>query len=314
MFNLLAKRDEKIYPTVAGMLLFPKKEYIEYDFAQIKCAHFKGNTKEIFIDKAEFRGSIIDQIESALKFLKSNIKLSAVIGDVYREEKYEYPIPALREAIVNAVTHRNYLLKGQDIKVAVFDNRIEISSPGDLPAGYSVDDIGKMDFSKLRNITIGRIFSELKIIEQWGRGFSNIIKLCKQYENIVPEFKEELMQFKIIFWNKKIYKKVGDKVGDKVSEKGVSEKVVRKGGQKRWSEKVVRKGGQKRWSELSQRQVQILQIIGKNPRITRKMLSEELGINPSIIQKHINKLKQKGLLKRIGPAKGGYWEIISNAQ
>ena len=244
MFNLLAKRDEKIYPTVAGMLLFPKKEYIEYDFAQIKCAHFKGNTKEIFIDKAEFRGSIIDQIESALKFLKSNIKLSAVIGDVYREEKYEYPIPALREAIVNAVTHRNYLLKGQDIKVAVFDNRIEISSPGDLPAGYSVDDIGKMDFSKLRNITIGRIFSELKIIEQWGRGFSNIIKLCKQYENIVPEFKEELMQFKIIFWNKKIYKKVGDKVGDKVSEKGVSEKVVRKGGQKRWSEKVVRKGGQ----------------------------------------------------------------------
>ncbi len=226
MFNLLAKRDEKIYPTVAGMLLFPKKEYIEYDFAQIKCAHFKGNTKEIFIDKAEFRGSIINQIESALKFLKSNIKLSAVIGDVYREEKYEYPIPALREAIVNAVTHRNYLLKGQDIKVAVYDNRIEISSPGDLPAGYSVDDIGKMDFSKLRNITIGRIFSELKIIEQWGRGFSNIIKLCKQYENIIPEFKEELMHFKIIFWNKKIYKKVGDKVGDKVSEK-----VVRKGGQ-----------------------------------------------------------------------------------
>lgn len=152
MFNLLAKKDEKIYPTVAGMLLFPQKEYIEYDFAQIKCAHFKGNTKNIFIDKAEFRGSIIDQIESALKFLKSNIKLAAVIGDVYREEKYEYPLPALREAIVNAVTHRNYLLKGQNIKVAVFDNRIEISSPGELPSGFSVDDIGKTDFSKLRNL------------------------------------------------------------------------------------------------------------------------------------------------------------------
>jgi len=62
MFNLLARRDEKIYPTVAGMLLFPKKEYIEYDFAQIKCAHFKGNTKDIFIDKAEFRRSIINRI------------------------------------------------------------------------------------------------------------------------------------------------------------------------------------------------------------------------------------------------------------
>ena len=297
MFNLLAKRDEKNYPTVAGMLLFPKTEYIEYDYASIKCAHFKGNSKDIFIDKAEFRGSIIDQIELAIKFLKSNIKLSATIGDVYREEKYEYPIPALREAIVNAVTHRNYLLKGQDIKIAVFDNRIEISSPGELPAGYSIDDIGKMDFSKLRNVTIGRIFSELKIIEQWGRGFSNIIEFCKQYENVVPEFKEELLQFKVVFWNRIIEKKVG-------------EKVVRKGGQKRWSEKVVRKGGQKRWSELTQRQAEILQLIKENQKITRKMLSEKLNINPSAVQKHINKLKQKGLLKRVGPTKGGYWKIV----
>jgi predicted HTH transcriptional regulator len=297
MFNILAKSDEKIYPTVAGMLLFPKTEYIEYDYASIKCAHFKGNSKDIFIDKAEFKGSIIDQIESAIKFLKSNIKLSATIGDVYREEKYEYPIPALREAIVNAVTHRNYLLKGQDIKVAVFDNRIEISSPGELPAGYSIDDIGKMDFSKLRNVTIGRIFSELKIIEQWGRGFSNIIELCKQYENVVPEFKEELLQFKVIFWNRIIEKKVG-------------EKVVRKGGQERWLGKVVRKGSQKRWSELTQRQAEILQLIKENQKITRKMLSEKLNINPSAVQKHINKLKQKGLLKRVGPTKGGYWKIV----
>jgi predicted HTH transcriptional regulator len=231
MFNLLAKRDENIYPTVAGMLLFPKKEYIEYDFTRIKCVHFKGNTKDIFIDKAEFRQSIIDQIESAIKFIKSNIKLSAVIGDVYREEKYEYPIPALREAIINAVTHRNYLLKGQNIKVAIFDNRIEVTSPGDLPVGFSVDDIGKTDFSKLCNLSIGRIFSELKIIEQWGRGFSNIIKSCKQYENIVPEFMEELMQFKIVFWNRKIDEMVSNKV---------SEEVDGRGGQMNW-QKILRK-------------------------------------------------------------------------
>ncbi|MCK4339885.1 MAG: putative DNA binding domain-containing protein [Candidatus Cloacimonetes bacterium] len=309
MFNLLARSDRKIYPTVAGMLLFPKKEYIEYDYAKIKCAHFKGNTPDIFIDKAEFRGSLINQIEATIKFIKSNIKLSATIGDVYREEKYEYPLPALREAIVNAVTHRNYLLKGQDIKVAIFDNSIEISSPGELPAGYSVEDIGKIDFSKLRNIVIGRVFSELKIIEQWGRGFSNIIESCKQYENIVPEFKEELLKFKIIFWNKKIDKKVGEKVGRKVGGK-VGEKVGRKGGQKRWSEKVVRKGGQKRWSELTERQEEILNLIEQNNKISRKQLSDILNINPSAIQKHINKIKQKGLLKRIGPDKGGYWEIV----
>ena len=270
------------------MLLFPKKEHIEYDFAQIKCAHFKGNTKDIFIDKAEFRESIIDQIESAIKFLKSNIKLSAVIGDVYREEKYEYPLPALREAIVNAITHRNYLLKGENIKVAVFDNRIEISSPGELPAGYSVDDIGKKDFSKLRNLTIGRIFSELKIIEQWGRGFSNIIKSCKQYENIVPEFKEELLQFKIIFWNKKIEVKVSDKVREKVG---------------------------RRYPEITQKTTQkttqkILEIIKGEPQITRRELAKLIGISEDGIKYHLNNLKQKSILKRIGPDKGGYWEIV----
>jgi len=77
---------------------------------------------------------------------------------------------------------------------------------------------------------------------------------------------------------------------------------------------VVRKGGQKGWSELTERQEEILNLIEQNNKISRKQLSEILNINPSAIQKHINKLKQKGFLKRIGPAKGGYWEIISNAQ
>jgi len=300
VFNLLVKRDEKIYPTVAGILLFPQKEYIEYDFAQIKCAHFKGNTKDIFIDKAEFRGSIINQIESAIKFLKSNIKLSAKIGDVYRVEKYEYPIPALREAIVNAVTHRNYLLKGENIKVAVFDNRIKISSPGELPAGYSVDDIGKKDFSKLRNLTIGRIFAELKIIEQWGRGFSNIIKSCKEYEKIIPEFKEELLQFKIIFWNKKRDKKIG-------------EKVVRKGGQKRRAENT-QKIPRKYPDNLTITEINILEILKTDKTLTRQVIAKKLNISPDTVKKNIAKLKQRGFLKRIGPDKGGYWEIIPDTQ
>ena len=105
-----------------------------------------------------------------------------------------------------------------------------------MPAGYSVDDIGKVDFSKLRNVTIGRIFSELNIIEQWGWGFTNIIESCKQYENIVPEFIEELLNLNVIFSKKTTDKKVREKVGDKM---------VRKGDQKRWVEKVDRKSGRK---------------------------------------------------------------------
>ena len=77
---------------------------------------------------------------------------------------------------------------------------------------------------------------------------------------------------------------------------------------------MVRKGGQKRWSELTERQEEILNLIEQNNKISRKQLSDILNINPSAIQKHINKLKQKGLLKRIGPDKGGYWEVITDTQ
>jgi predicted HTH transcriptional regulator len=201
MFKLLVKENDNVYPTVAGLLLFPTREFADYDYAKIKCAKFKGIESGIFIDKAEYRGSILEQIESTMKFIKANIKLSATIGEIYREEKYEYPLEALREAVINAVVHRDYMRTGRDIRVGIYDNRIEIISPGELPATFSVDDIGKIDFSELRNHILGRVFSELKLIEQWGLGFKKIIKLCEQHGIDRPEFIEETQNFKVIFYS-----------------------------------------------------------------------------------------------------------------
>ena len=199
MLKLLVKENDNAYPTVAGLLLFPAQEFSDYDHAKIKCAKFKSVEPGIFIDKAEYRGSILEQIESTMKFIKANIKLSATIGEIYREEKYEYPLEALREAVINAVVHRDYMRTGRDIRVGIYDNRIEIISPGELPATFSVDDIGNNDFSELRNHVLGRVFSELKLIEGWGLGFKKIIRLCEQHGIDRPEFIEEAQNFKVIF-------------------------------------------------------------------------------------------------------------------
>ncbi len=303
MFNLLAKSDEKVYPTVAGMLLFPKKEYIEYDYAKIKCAHFKGNSPNIFIDKAEFRGSIIEQIESTMKFIKSNIKLSAEIGDVYRKERYEYPISALREAVVNAVTHRDYILKGQDIKVAIFDNRIEISSPGELPAGFSVEDIGKIDFSKLRNITIGRIFSELKIIEQWGRGFASIIESCKKYGNIEPKFREELSNFKVIFRKKA-----------KAIDKNNLQNVTSMSPECHHLTPVVTSIddiSEKKFARISkvERQTIITEIIRKGIKFKSKQLETIFGVKSRTIKRDLKELKDRNIIEYIGDNITGFYQL-----
>lgn len=84
-------------------------------------------------------------------------------------------------------------------------------------------------------------------------------------------------------------------------------KEIEKGGRKRWSEK----GGPKRWSELTKKQSAVMRIIKENPSISRKALAAQLGINESAVQKHIEHLKKKEAIRRIGPAKGGHWEIIS---
>jgi len=199
MLKILIKENDNVYPTVAGLLLFPAREFADYAHAKIKCAKFKGLEPGIFIDKAEYRGSILAQIESTMKFIKANIKLSATIGEIYREEKYEYPLEALREAVINAVVHRDYMRAGRDTRVGIYDNRIEIISPGELPAAFSVDDIGKVDFSELRNHVLGRVFSELKLIEGWGLGFKKIIRLCEQHGLGRPEFIEEAQNFKVTF-------------------------------------------------------------------------------------------------------------------
>jgi len=199
MLKILVKENDNVYPTVAGLLLFPAQEFPDFNRAKIRCAKFKGTEGGIFIDKAEYRGSVLEQISKTLSFIKSNIKLEASIGEIYREEKYEYPLSALREAVINAVVHRDYMKKGRDIRVGIYDDRIEIINPGELPATFSVEDIGNIDFSELRNHVLGRVFSELGLIEQWGLGFKKIIKECTQYGIDRPIFLEEARNFKVTF-------------------------------------------------------------------------------------------------------------------
>ena len=119
-----------------------------------------------------------------MKFIMRNIAKSSKIGLVYRENRWEYPLIAIREAIINAVIHRDYSITGSDIKVAIFDNRLEITSPGSLPAAFDIMDIYD-NSSEIRNKTLAPIFKELTLIEQWGNGMKKIRREMAEY----PELK-----------------------------------------------------------------------------------------------------------------------------
>lgn len=194
--KILKKVDDKLLPTVGGILLAGKKPYNE--FCGINCARFKGNTTSIFIDKKHFTGSLIDIVEQTISFAKNYIPLHAKIVEIRRKERYELPIEAIREAVLNAVMHRDYSYSGSDIKFAIFDDIIEITSPGTLPNTLTIDEI-KIGRSEVRNKVIANFFAKVNLIEKWGTGIRKMIRLTDEYDLEPPVFSETGSTFRVVF-------------------------------------------------------------------------------------------------------------------
>ena len=147
---------------------------------------FKGTTKEVFVDRREYTGPIWEQIEEAFQFVLRNIHLGATIVGIYRQDVYEIPPDAIRELIINAAVHRSYLDHG-NIQVAVYDNRLEVTSPGKLPMGQTLERM-KEGYSQIRNEALAYAFSYMNLIEHWGSGIPRIIGKVKAAGLREPEF------------------------------------------------------------------------------------------------------------------------------
>ena len=199
----LKKIDDHAYPTVGGVLLFSKDPTKYLSNAVVKCARFKGQEMDDFLDQKEVVGPLFKQVEEVIAFFRRNVRRGAKIEGVYRKEEYEYPLGAVREAVVNAICHRDYSRRGADIKFAIFDNRLEVTSPGSLPPQISLRDLGT-GVSELRNRVIGRIFNEIGLIEGWGTGIRRIKQLLEKRGLKPPEFQEQANFFKVIFFSEPI--------------------------------------------------------------------------------------------------------------
>ena len=181
-WGLLIERDGKDYPSNAYAILTGHGGL----HIAIQCGVFKGTTKEVFVDRREYTGPLWEQIDEAFQFVLRNIHLGATIVGIYRQDVYEIPSDAIRELIINAVVHRSYLDHGT-IQVAVYDNRLEITSPGKLPMGQTMERM-KEGYSKIRNEALAHAFAYMNLIEHWGSGIPRIIDKVKAAGLREPEF------------------------------------------------------------------------------------------------------------------------------
>ena len=187
-----------IYTTVGGLLLFSEypQQYNGLRNAILRCARFKGREKGFFIDQHDYEGCIVSQIENAIKLVLKNIRIQGEIKGIEREDKPEYPLPVIRELVVNAICHRDYSLSGKSAFVEIYDDRIEIISPGFLPGNLSADNIIGNQY--IRNKIISRRLFEMGYVESWGLGLKMVVDEMKNHNGSPPSFIEERDTFKVV--------------------------------------------------------------------------------------------------------------------
>ncbi len=200
--NLIVQEQNRKFPVNALVLLSSDNLRTQlFPYAKIECARFKGTTPGDFIDQKTIDEPLGLQAEEAYLFVLRHIFKGSEYEGVYRKDRWEYPVIAIREVIRNAVIHRDYSLRGKDIKIAIFDDKIEITSPGKLLPTVEFD---KMEAgqSDIRNKTLAPVFKKLGIIEQWGNGLKLIYDELKNYPDIDFVWSEPGLAFRVSFIKK----------------------------------------------------------------------------------------------------------------
>ncbi len=177
-YHLITQEHTHTYPTVAGMLLFGKQPQQFIPEAFIIVSHFAGTEGRDVIATKDCMGTLQEQFECAFEWIVSQLNTSFVITGLRRTEQLEIPKEAIREALLNAIVHRNYNIKGP-IKVALYRNRLEIFSPGNFPGPLNTNNL-TMGLTFIRNIAICKVFRKLKYIEKLGSGFITIFQSYEQ--------------------------------------------------------------------------------------------------------------------------------------
>ena len=272
-FGLLCKVGRDRYPTHAFDLLTDNHNKA----AKIQCALFKGISRDVFIDQKEFTGSIQEQVEEAYQFVLRHINMGANIEGLFRSDTYELPITAIREMIANAVLHRSYLDRSC-IQVCIFDDRIEVLSPGMLYGGIDIV-TAKHGKSTCRNEAIAEAFHYMKIVEAWGTGIPRIISRCREYGLQEPLFEELGDGFLVTMFRKPT--------------------------------KPTNQTNQSNPNEMkNELEIKIIGLLKASPELTTKEIMRILEITDNQVKYYIKKLKDDGKIERIGTNRKGSWKVI----
>ncbi|MDE0119818.1 MAG: helix-turn-helix domain-containing protein [Bdellovibrionales bacterium] len=299
--------------TNLGVLFFAKDIDFIMNYARVDCILFRGTEKVKILDRKQYMGNIIENIESALAFVQRHTNLEYVItGKPRREEIPDYPEPAIREAIVNAVCHRDYFIKEVPVVVEVFANRVEVRNPGGLPKGFNPKNFGTQSFP--RNLLIASMLHRANYIEQAGTGINRMktaIKNHKKKLSMKIKYGADNLFYSVIFKKKEELIKTKKEISEKIvksTDKSATQAPFGVNANEFRSIFGVNVNGFR--SIFGVNILNAAWLIHKNPNISAQEIAEKLSVTKRSAENYLSKLKEAKHIKRIGSDKTGHWQVI----
>ena len=323
-WNILVRSGDKLLPSHAFALLVGARKF----HAELKCGFFKGTTRATFIDRKEYAGSILDQIDEAYEFVLAKLNRGMKIVGTRRKDVYEIPPSAIRELIVNAVVNRLYVNpRAMAITVAVYEDRVEVTSPGGLPHGMSLEMMGS-GHSRSRNKALALAFKYMNFIEEWGSGIPRIQELLSK-AGLPPLVVENGgMDVRFTVWRKPRESDAGsgcgldtaEVVGTTMKAPTSTVKTTMKTTMKvptptvKTTTKVQPSTMKTTTGNVVGADTTvgcILVALRESPSITLEGLALKCGLTRDGVFWNLRRLKAKGVVRRVGSARGGHWEVLT---
>ncbi|EGQ22141.1 RNA-binding domain-containing protein [Prevotella pallens] len=295
-----AKGEEQV--SVACILLFGKYPQKFFPRGRTRFIRYKGTEERVgaemnVIKDVTFEGTILDLVKATIAYLETQVEEHTFLGQHGQFVTHrDYPKFVIQEMVVNACCHRAYNIKGTEIQIKMFDNRLVFESPGRLPGTVKPSNIRHTHFS--RNPKIAQFLKAYNFVKEFGEG---VDRVCRELEaNGTPHLSFHLDDF--------ILKITVPKVTERVIEKDVNviEKVIKT--HQEVIDKVIEKAVALN-EKLTENRISIIKLIIENPYISKSELSKHVGISENSISRNIEAMRDK-YLRRVGPNKGGFWEII----
>lgn len=283
-----------------GVLFFGKMPEQFLETAVIRCIKFDGVSKTHIVDDKIFGGPLMRQYQQSMQWLKEKLDIRYEIdGSGPRKEIWEIPETVFKEAIINSLSHRDYYDRGARITVELFSDRVEISNPGGLTSAISQAEFGTKSHS--RNPLIFGLFVRIHMVEQVGSGIGRMKELMTEAGLSEPIFKTEGMFSTIFMRSQKSTEKNSEKGSDKMNDYLQQLEKEHQG----QMDLLYKKFGEK-FGESSEK---IILMILHDKTVTTAEMAEIIKISARAVEKQLAKLKKEGIVERIGPNKGGSWNI-----